>query len=413
MKGTRSVLALLLLLGSAVVAQAEYVIKFSHTQASTTAKGRAADFFAEQVNERLAGKVRVEVFPEAALHDDIEVLEALRKSEGESGIMAAPPIGQFVELAGGLGVFGLPFFFDRIEDVHRLVDSPLGEALLQPLEGDGIKGLAIWDEGMKVFSVSGARPLRKPTEDFQGKKLGTRGSEIDKATIESLGGIAREISAADAFSALADGTLDGQESLWSQTYAAKIYDVQDWISVSNHMFQGFVLVTDSRFWNALPQDVQEELTVILAETTAQERTYAAQSAVEDRKRIEDSGSAIVLGLTSSERDEWRKATAAVETRLAAGIGEDLIADVREFLAQPELPIAPSPEASEQPESGQSVQSPEARESAKPDATPGQREASQAQEASAGAERSAETESSAESESAEDSKSPPSPAGSKR
>lgn len=186
MKGPAIVLALILLLGTAAVAQAEYLIKFSHTDAADTAKGRAADSFADQVNERLAGKVRVEVFPGAALYDDEEVLEAVRQSNGDTGIMAAPRIDRFVKLAGGLGIFDLPFLFDRVEDVHRLVDSPLGKTLLQPLAAEGIKGLAIWDEGMKVFSVRGPRPLRKPLEDFQGKKLGTWGSEIDKAMIAEV-----------------------------------------------------------------------------------------------------------------------------------------------------------------------------------------------------------------------------------
>jgi len=225
--------------------------------------------------------------------------------------------------------------------------------------------------------------------------------------IEALGGTAREISAVDAFSALSEGRLDGQESLWSQIYATKIYDVQDWISVSDHMFQGYVLVIGARFWNGLPQDLRGELTLIIAETTAQARAYAAQLAMDDRKRIEDSGNAIVLGLTSSERDDWRKATADVEKRFAARIGEDLIADVRKLLARPELP--PPPGVLEQAESVRPAQSPEARESAKPDATPSQQEASQAPEASTDSEPSAEAESSAESNPAEDSKSPPSAA----
>lgn len=347
MKGPASALALLLLLGTAVVAQAEYVIKFSHAEASTTAKGRAADFFAGQVNKRLAGEVKVEVFPDASLHDDADVLEAVRQAKGNVGIMAAAPIGRLGEIAGGLGVFDLPFLFDRIEDVHRLVDSPLGEKLFQPLEGDGIKGLAIWDQGMKVFSVSGERPLRKPPEDFQGKKLGTWGSEIDEATIEALGATAQEIPVAEVFSALSERTLDGQESLWSQTAGAKLYEVQDWISVSDHMFQGSVLVVGIQFWNGLPEDIRDELTRILAEAMAQVRAYAAQSAKEERKRIEDSGTAIVLGLTSSERSEWRKATAEVEKRFAARIGDDLIADVRKLLAQPELPPPEPPAPSEQ------------------------------------------------------------------
>lgn len=345
MKNLASILAFALLLGMTCIARAEYVIKFSHAAGSATAKGRAADFFAEQVNARLAGKVRVEVFPEARLHDDAGVLEALRRARGDTGIMAAPRISDFAELAAGLGVFDLPFLFDSIEDVHRLVDSPVGAELLQPLEDNGLKGLAIWDEGMKVFSVRGTRPLRTPPEDFQGKKFASSDNELCSAMIESLGGTAQALPVAQLFGALSEGSLDGQEGVWSRTYTSKLYEVQDWISVSDHLYCGFLLVIGAEFWSGLPDEIRGELTDILEESTLKAREYAAQVEAEDRKRIEESGYAIVLGLTSRERNEWRNATAEVEKRFAALIGEDLIAEIRALLEQPLF--APQ----EQPESG--------------------------------------------------------------
>jgi C4-dicarboxylate-binding protein DctP len=337
-----------LLLGAGVAAQAEYLIQFSHVDGSQSVKGRAADFFAGQVNERLAGKVKVEVFSEAKLYDDAAVIAALSEATAETGIMAAPDLSGFIRIAGGLGVFEVPFLFDRIEDVHRLVDSPIRDKLLLPLEEIGIKGLAIWDEGMRVFSVRGFRPLRKPPDDFRGKRFRSSGSEVDKAMIEALGGIAHELPAADVFSALSEGTLDGQDSVWSRTHAAKLYEVQDWISVSDHLFQGFLVVVGSEFWNALPEEIRAELSGIIDQSTAKAREYAAAAVAEDRKRIEESGTATVLGLTSDERENWRNAVAGVEQRLAPRIGEDLIAQVREMLAQPDLSLPePPPEDTDQ------------------------------------------------------------------
>ena len=77
------------MLGSGI-ANAEYVIQFSHVVAPQTPKGRAADLFAKLVNERLAGRVRVEVFPNSQLYNDEKVMEAMRLSSGKTGIMAAP-----------------------------------------------------------------------------------------------------------------------------------------------------------------------------------------------------------------------------------------------------------------------------------------------------------------------------------
>lgn len=363
MKGPASVLALLLLFGITVAADAEYLIKFSHTAGTTTAKGRAADHFAELVNERLAGKIKVEVFPDGVLFDDADVIEAVRRATGDIGIMAAPNISSFVDVAGGLGVFDLPFLFDRIEDVHRLVDSPVGGKLLRSLEGNGITGLTVWDQGMKLFSVRGSQPLRKPPEDFQGKTIATSGSEIDKAVIEALGAAPRELPPTQVFSALSDGDLDGQEGLWSQTYLSKLYEVQDWISVSDHVYRGFLVVIGADFWNGLSDEVRDELTRILAESTTKNRELAAEAAKEERERIEESGTAIVLGLTSSERENWRNATADVEKQFVALIGEDLIADVKMLLRQPVFLPPDAPDYAARPETLDAAQTPAEQEAA--------------------------------------------------
>ncbi|UCE89451.1 MAG: C4-dicarboxylate ABC transporter, partial [Pseudomonadota bacterium] len=90
----------------------EYVIKFSHVVASGTPKGRAADLFAEMVNERLKGKVRVEVFPNSQLYNDNKVMETMRLSSSKTtGIIAAPSLSKFVKFSRQLQAFDLPFLF--------------------------------------------------------------------------------------------------------------------------------------------------------------------------------------------------------------------------------------------------------------------------------------------------------------
>jgi C4-dicarboxylate-binding protein DctP len=339
MKRPASVLALFVLFGTTFAVNGEYLIKFSHTAGSATVKGRVADHFAEQANKRLVGKLRVEVYAEGKLYDDAAVIQALRQASGDTGIMAAPDISGLGELGGRLRVFDLPFLFDRIEDVHRILDSPLRGKLFQTLTDRGIMGLTVWDEGMKMFSVRGIRPLRKPPDDFEGRKFGTDGSPVGRATIEALGGTAHELPPSRFLSALSEGQLDGQEGGWSRTYALQLYEVQDWISVSDHAFRGFLVVAGAEFWGGLPDEIRSELTAILDESTKKARELAAQAVDEDRRRIEESGSAIVLGLTSSERDAWRRATADVEKKFAAEIGENLIAEIREFLRRPS-PVLP-------------------------------------------------------------------------
>ena len=125
--------------------QAEYLIKFSHVVAPGTPKGKAADLFAKLVNERMKGKVKVEVFPNSQLYNDDKVLEAMRLSNSKTtGIMAAPSLSKFVKFSDTLQAFDLPYLFNNMDDVHKLVDSPLMDKMTEGLGKKGLKALTVW-----------------------------------------------------------------------------------------------------------------------------------------------------------------------------------------------------------------------------------------------------------------------------
>ena len=310
----------------------EYVIKFSHVVAPGTPKGKAADLFARLVNERLKGRVRVEVYPNSQLYTDAKVMEAMRLSDSRTtGIMAAPSLSKFVKFSRTIQAFDLPYLFHGIEDVHKLVDSPLMEKMTKPLERKGIKALALWDNGMKVFSIRGDKPLRKVPDDFRGKKFRIQSSEVHAAMIRALGGVPQKLPFKEVYQALAQGVVDGQENAWSNIYSKKFYEVQDWITVSNHSYLGYMVVVSSRFWNGLPEDIRSELTKALAEATAANRRFAAEADVADRKKVEAAGKAKVVERTPEELAAWQRATASVEEKFKRQIGEDLLREIHQLL----------------------------------------------------------------------------------
>ncbi len=325
---------LLLLLFLALLggtAQAEYVIKFSHVVTPQTPKGKAAQYFADTVNQRLKGKVRVEVFPNSQLYNDNKVMEAMRLSSGKTGLMAAPSLSKFVKFSRQLQLFDLPFLFHDIGDVHKLVDSPIVEGMLDPLQRKGIKALGFWDNGMKVFSIRGDKPLRKTPDDFKGKKFRIQSSNVHAAMIEALGGTPQKLPFKEVYTALAQGVVDGQENAWSNIYSKKFYEVQDYISVSNHSYLGYLVVVSAHFWNSLPADIRDQLTAILKETSVKARQYAAEADQADRRKIEAAGKAKVVELTEAERAQWRAATAVVEDKFRDRIGADLLKKVHALL----------------------------------------------------------------------------------
>lgn len=323
------ILAATLLAGR--IANAELVIQFSHVVTPQTPKGRAADLFAQRVNERLAGRVRVEVFPSSQLYNDDKVMEAMRLSSGKTGIMAAPSLSKFVKFSNNLQTFDLPFLFNGIHEVHKLVDSPLAAELTAPLESKGIKGLVFWDSGMKVFSVRGETPLRKVPDDFQGKKFRIQTSDVRAAMIRALGGVPQKLPFKEVYTALAQGVVDGQENSWSNVYSKKFHEVQDWITVSDHGYLGYLVVVSTDFWNGLPADIRRELMSILREVMVANRQYAAEDDTQDRENVAAAGKAKLVELTPEERAQWISATKVVETQFKDQIGASLLDKTHQLL----------------------------------------------------------------------------------
>ena len=149
--------------------------------------------------------------------------------------------------------------------------------------------------------------------------------------IEALGGVPQKLPFKEVYQALAQGVVDGQENAWSNIHSKKFYEVQDYITVSNHSYLGYMVVVSAAFWNNLPADIRQELTGIMAEATAANRRFALQADSSDRKKIEAAGKAKVVELTAEELDQWRRAVAGVEERFKRQIGADLLAEIHKLL----------------------------------------------------------------------------------
>ena len=186
-------LAALCVLGLAAVpaaAQQPIVIKFSHVVAVNTPKGKGAEYFKKLAEERTAGKVKVEVYPNSSLFKDGEEMEALQLGSVQ---MLAPSVSKF----GPLGVrefevFDLPYIFDSYDELHKVGDGAVGKQLFKKLESKGITGLAYWESGFRDFSAN--KPLKKP-EDVKGLKMRIPSSKVLDAEMRSIAGWIGEVLA--------------------------------------------------------------------------------------------------------------------------------------------------------------------------------------------------------------------------
>ena len=295
-----------------------YVIKFPHVTALATPKGQMAQRFKELAEERFPGRVRVEVYPSAQLMEDTESIEALAFGEVQ---MIATSVSLFDRLTQKFQVFDLPFLFPDLAAVERFQASPTGRDLLTTLADDGILGLQFWHNGMKQFT--GPRPLIKP-EDARGLKFRVMESDILQAEIEAIGGSPQKMAFGEVFQALQTGTVDAQENTWSNIYSSKFYEVQPYMTESNHGYIGYLVAVNAEFWKSLPDDLRSGLEATVAEVTQWGNARSEQINQEDKQRIVDSGKSELTVLTPEQLEAWQIAMRPVWDEFRDRIGTELV-----------------------------------------------------------------------------------------
>jgi C4-dicarboxylate-binding protein DctP len=304
------------------------VIKFPHVTAPATPKGQVAERFRSLVEERFPDRVRVEVYPSAQLIEARDSVEALAFGEIQ---LTAEALSIYDRFTPKFQIFDLPFLFPNLDAVEEFQASASGQELLDALADKGIRGLTFWHNGMKHWS--GPTPMRLP-DDAAGLKFRVMESDVLMAQVNAVGGSPQKMAFSEVYQALQTGAVDAQENTWSNTWSQKFYEVQPFITESNHGYLGYFVATNEDFWSSLPDDVREGLEAILAEVTAWGNAQAGSVNDEARRSIVDSGRSRVVALRPDELAAWRRAMAPVWQEFRDEIGPELIDAAAAISGQP-------------------------------------------------------------------------------
>ncbi len=307
-----------LVVSASVSMASPIVIKFSHVVAENTPKGQMANKFKQLVDERLGGKVLVEVFPNSQLFGDKKVLEAMLLGDVQ---MAAPSLSKFKKYTKSLQIFDLPFLFKDMKAVEKFQKGPVGQKLLMATKKKGLIGLGYLHNGLKQLSSN--EPLRVPA-DAKGKKFRIMSSDVLAAQFEAVGALPLKKPFSEVFTLLQTNAIDGQENTWSNIYSKKFYEVQPFITESNHGVLDYLVVTSAEFWMGLDEGIRAKLKTALDEAIAFGNKVAAEKAISDRQKIIDSGRSKVLQLTDAERQQWVNVMKPVWKKFEDQIGKDYI-----------------------------------------------------------------------------------------
>ena len=294
-------------------------IKFAHVVAEHTPKGQGALLFKKLAEERLPGQVKVEVYPNSSLFGDGKEMEALLLGDVQ---LLAPSLAKFEHYSKPIQIFDLPFLFTDIQALDRFQQSPQGQALLKSMEGKGITGLGYWHNGMKQLSANKA--LYEP-KDARGLKFRVQASAVLDEQFKALRAAPRKMSFAEVYQGLQTGVVNGTENTWSNYESQNVYEVQKFFTESNHGAIDYMVITNTKFWNGLPEEVRNTLDAVMAEVTVEVNKQAEALNQASRQRIADSGNSEIIILTPEQRELWREAMRPVWKKFESDIGPDVIA----------------------------------------------------------------------------------------
>ena len=265
----RAALAALALLGLVSLPAAaqdiqERTIRFGHLNNTDHPTSMGARKFAELVAAKSGGKLQVKEFPSSQLGNEMQMQSALQG--GVQEMMSPAP----TSLAGIVKEFGLldfPFIVSNTKQADALLDGPLGKALLAKLPEKGLVGLGYFDLGFRNVTNS-KRPITK-VDDFDGIKLRVIPNPVFLETFRTFKANPVPMPFAELYPALETKAVDGQENPFSVILSNKFFEVQKFLSQTNHVYAPLVILVSKRFWDKLSPAEQK----ILQDSANEAREY--------------------------------------------------------------------------------------------------------------------------------------------
>jgi C4-dicarboxylate-binding protein DctP len=305
--------------GAWAQAPAPIVIKFSHVVAPDTPKGMAATKFKELAEQRTNGRVKVDVYPNSALYKDGEEMEALQLGAVQ---MLAPSVSKFGPLgAPQFEVFDLPYIFPNRDVLHRVTLGPVGRDLFKLLEPKGIVGLAYWDNGFKMMSAN--KPLHLPA-DYKGLKMRIKSSKVLESQTRALGALPQVLAFSEVYQAMQTGVVDGSENTLPNFYTQKFYEVQKFLALTSHGYDGYAVIVNKKFWDGLPPDIRKILADAMTEASVFENTMSDKFSDEALAKIKASNRTEIYQPTEAENAALKQALVPVQKEMEARIGKKWI-----------------------------------------------------------------------------------------
>ena len=306
-------------LSAFALAQAQTrTIKFANQNAKGHPVVLGMERFADLVDRKSGGKLKVQVFPGGALGSDQANVSAL---QGGTLEMASMNSGIFASLVKEFAIYDFPFLFGNPKEADAVVDGPFGQNLHRKLEEKGLVGLAYYELGFRELTNS-KRPIRT-VEDIAGLKLRVIPNPINVDWVKALGANPTPLPFPELYAALEQGAVDGQENPVATIKGAKLYEVQKYMTLTNHQYNPQSVVVSKKFWDSLSAGDRKILQEAAAESAAYQRTQAREQLAAGLEDLRKAGMQVVE-LPPAEIAKLREKMKPVIEKHSASVGADTV-----------------------------------------------------------------------------------------
>ncbi len=302
------------------------LIRFGYGLVEASNQGRAVKFFAEQVEKASGGKMKVRAIGAAALGPDTQMQQALIGGAQE---MMVGSTATLVGITKEMALWDTPFLFSNTREADAVLDGPIGQKVMDRLQPAGLVGLVYWENGFRNLTNS-KRPVQK-MEDFDGIKLRVMQNNVYLESFRTLGANAVPMPFSELFGALETKTVDGQENPFNTILSSKFFEVQKFLSVTNHVYSPWIVTVSKKWWDTLSKDEQKVLMDAAVASRDFERKDTREEAGRALAELRAKGMQI-NELPPAESARMRARLAQVNAGIAANVGQDLWNETQAALA---------------------------------------------------------------------------------
>lgn len=303
------------------------IVRFGYGLVEDSNQGRAVRLFAKEVEKATGGKMKVRGIGNASLGSDTQMQQALIGGAQE---MMVGSTATLVGIAPQMALWDTPFLINNTREADALLDGPVGDKVRATLEPKGLVGLVYWENGFRNLT-NNKNPITR-LEDMNGIKLRVMQNNVFLDSFKALGANAVPLPFSELFTALETKAVDGQENPYNTVVSSKFYEVQKYLTVTNHVYSPWIVTVSKKWWDGLSKAEQKVLMDAAKTARDFERKDTRDEAAKALADLKAKGMQI-NELPAAEATRMREKLTQVHASVANAVGNDLWKQTQDELAK--------------------------------------------------------------------------------